>query len=561
MNRPTKEERLADLAQRQAEAERTSPNKLIEELRHYQIELEVQNEQLNEAQRALELSHLRYTDLYHQAPIAYFTLTLTGVIEEVNQRAAELLGVAPPLLVGIPLIVAARVSDKRAFLAHLTQCVVVGEKVATELALELKSGPINVLMKSVPIRAPSGAVTGCRTMMSDITRIKVAEDRARAAYAEASAAHAREAFLSATSARLAALIPNVTVEAIAQLTVPWFAETCAVEITSRKHSLGVASAGAVKLELPATVPVLPQHLRAERFDDLAVALAAAEHDPVRRGLLEAVMPESLIMVPLNSGGQLLGRMLLCTNARSYVDGDLALAEELARRVSIAVEHSLLYEDLQRALRIRDDLLSMISHDLKQTLHALRIQLHLVEDDTSKPLTNARHYLDVMLRFVDGVLDLGQIEADTLTIRADVEDVHQIVKEAIQLAQPEARPPIVAIIDEGLKVVCDRGRLLQVLFNLLNNAAKFAPEAGEIRVNAGPNGDWVEFAIADAGPGIAPEDLPHVFERYWRAHPDRFPGFGLGLYIIKKIVQAHGGKIWLESKLDHGSTFHFQLPRG
>jgi signal transduction histidine kinase len=484
------------------------------------------------------------------------------MIDKVNLTAAELLGTEPAFLVGMPLMVAAGVTDKRAFLAHMARCVVVGERVATELTLELKSGRVTVLMSSVPSRAPGGAVTGCRTMMQDITRIRTAEDRARAAYAEASAAHAREAFLSATSARLAALIPNVSVEAIAQLTVPWFAESCAVELSSRKHSLGVASAGALKLELPATVPVLPKHLRAERFDDLAVALAAAEHDPVRRGLLEAVKPQSLIMVPLTSGGQLLGRMLLCTNARTYLDDDLALAEELARRVSIAVVHSFLYEDLQRALRIRDDLLSMISHDLKQTLHALRIQLHLVEDDTSKPLTNARHYLDVMLRFVDGVLDLGQIEADTLTIRAGLESVQQLVQEAIQLAQPEARPRIVAAIaDDDLKVICDRGRLLQVLFNLLNNAAKFAPEASEIRVNAVADGEWIEFAIADAGPGIALEDLPHVFERYWRAHPDRFPGFGLGLYIIKKIVEAHGGKIWVESKLDHGSTFRFRLPRG
>jgi signal transduction histidine kinase len=280
---------------------------------------------------------------------------------------------------------------------------------------------------------------------------------------------------------------------------------------------------------------------------------------VRHALVEAVRPQSLIVLPLGSTERRFGRMLLCTTARTWRADDLTLAEELASRVSMALARSFLFEDLQRALRIRDDALAMIAHDLRQTLYAIRMQLHLVKGPDSPTLSSARHYLDVMLRFVDGLLDLGQIEAETLTIRSTLEDVRELAEEAAQLVQPEARPTIVVEVPDGARLKCDRPRILQVLFNLLSNAAKFAPDSREIRLRVEYEREWIQLSIIDGGPGIAPEDLPHLFERYWRAHADRFPGFGLGLYMIKKIVEAHGGQLSVESKLGHGSTFRVRLP--
>src|SRR5262249_54312516 len=144
--------------------------------------------------------------------------------------------------------------------------------------------------------------------------------------------HAREAFLSAASARLAAMIPEVTIEGIARLTVPWFAEHCAVEISdpSHKHALALASADDTRLELPA-VPSQVGHVRAPWFDDVAAARRAAHADPWRLAMPDAVRPQSLIVAPLTSGTRTLGRILLCSSARGYVADDLALAEELGRR--------------------------------------------------------------------------------------------------------------------------------------------------------------------------------------------------------------------------------------
>jgi PAS domain S-box-containing protein len=550
-----KVELLQHFAALHEQAAGDDPARLIEELRAQQIQLQLQNEQLQETRADLEVLHARYAEIFDSAPIGYCLLGRTGLIEEINLAGAALLGRDRRHLVGRPLIAVAGVVDKRALLAHLARCVDGGERVEDELTLEQGSRPLTVLITSVPIRLGNGTVVGCRTTLADITALKDAEQQAHRAHAQAAAAHAREAFLSEASARMAAMISKIELQAVAQVAVPWLAETCAVEITAEPHDhcLGVASTRNVKLELDATPP--PDRVRAELFDDLSAALAAAADDPVRRALLEATRPLSLIVVPIGAGDARIGRMLLASGHRCYVADDLALAEELARRVAQALEHSFRYDALQRALRTRDDVLSMVTHDLKQSLHGVRLLLR-----ADAPAGTVSHCLDLTIRLVDDLVVLCSIDADALTVRPAAHEVGAIVEQAIQLIQPASEVRIEKDVPEGLTVFCDDGRLLQVLLNLLGNAAKFTPGGTSVFVRARAEGDWVRFSVEDTGPGIGIADQPRVFERYWRAQPERFPGMGLGLFISKEIVEAHGGTIWVESTPGHGCTFHFKLAR-
>jgi signal transduction histidine kinase len=116
-----------------------------------------------------------------------------------------------------------------------------------------------------------------------------------------------------------------------------------------------------------------------------------------------------------------------------------------------------------------------------------------------------------------------------------------------------------VADDAGRIDVDRERLVQVLSNLVGNAIKFTPVGGRITVAADRAGDRVRFAISDTGPGIAPEEIPHLFDRYWQSAKNARLGAGLGLFIVKGIIDAHGGSIWVESQPGHGTTFYFTIP--
>jgi signal transduction histidine kinase len=170
----------------------------------------------------------------------------------------------------------------------------------------------------------------------------------------------------------------------------------------------------------------------------------------------------------------------------------------------------------------------------------------------------------MLGLIDDLLDLASIEAGRLSVETREESVTELATAAIELLQPvavqkgaslrwtegEVLPPVRA----------DRRRVQQVLSNLIGNALKFARAGGSVAVSARASASEVVLEVADDGPGIAPEHIPHLFERFWKAPGDARAGTGLGLYIVRGIVNAHGGRVWAESTPGRGARFYFTLPR-
>jgi signal transduction histidine kinase len=285
-------------------------------------------------------------------------------------------------------------------------------------------------------------------------------------------------------------------------------------------------------------------------------------------LMRALDPGSFIVVPLLARGHTLGTLGLGLSRRSrrYGPEDVRLVERLASRVALAMDNARLHEALERAVRARDEALAIVAHDLRNPLNTIVLQAQVLRRSAPPELGAARPYESLhraakrMDRLIQDLLDVTRLEAgERLSVTREVVDTASLVAEAIE--QQEAalggRHVDVATTGEPSFVWGDRARLLQVFDNLLGNATKFS--RGRITVGATPRDGEVLFWVADDGEGIAKDALPHVFDRFWQVRKADRRGAGLGLSIVKGIVDAHGGRVWAESEVALGTTFYFTLP--
>jgi signal transduction histidine kinase len=303
-------------------------------------------------------------------------------------------------------------------------------------------------------------------------------------------------------------------------------------------------------------------------------LRAAASEPEHPALLSRLQARSYMIVPLKARGHTLGAVTFVSSAsgRRYGPSDLALAEDLCVRASLAIDNARLFGESRRATRAREDLLAVVSHDLKNPLGVVQLASALLMrgsqgkpggEQVQKQAGRILAAAERMGRLISDLLDWGRIEAGGLPLEPSEQDVASLVTEALESVRPlaEARglKVVAELVDGEMRVKCDRTRVLQVLGNLLGNAVKFTPDGGQLTVGARVQQGEVRLWVRDTGTGIRPEALPHVFERYWQAKDAESRGTGLGLYIAKGIVEAHGGRIWAQSEWGKGSTFSFTLP--
>lgn len=253
----------------------------------------------------------------------------------------------------------------------------------------------------------------------------------------------------------------------------------------------------------------------------------------------------------------------------------------------ALTHEILAADLHRqferemqaraaaewANEQKEQLLAVVSHDLKNPLHSLMLNVALIQRTLpAESLHKASGVLKVMERslqrmnhLISDLLSISKLESGTVDLELKEHSAADLLRDAVQLLMPIATEQLVKLeMDPNLPadclVCCDRERLLQVLSNLVGNAVKFTGRDGRVWVGVEPEAREVRFSVSDTGPGIAREHLNFVFDRYWQARQTRRLGTGLGLSIAKGIVEAHGGRIWVESELGKGSIFQFTIPK-
>jgi signal transduction histidine kinase len=251
--------------------------------------------------------------------------------------------------------------------------------------------------------------------------------------------------------------------------------------------------------------------------------------------------------------------------------DPALLETFATRVAGAVDNACLYEASQRATRTRDQVLRIVSHDLRNPLSAigicakaLRNPERLSADECRRLASTIGDAVEWTQRLLGDLLDVASIEGGRLSVDACEIDPIILLGKSLDLFEHGTTDVIVRLapgVPDSLPwIVGDEQRIVQVLANLIANARKFTPPGGSITLGARATPDAVRFSVSDTGPGIALDDQLHIFDWFWRASHERAQrGTGLGLAIAKGIVEAHGGSIAVESTPGHGATFSFTIP--
>ena len=230
--------------------------------------------------------------------------------------------------------------------------------------------------------------------------------------------------------------------------------------------------------------------------------------------------------------------------------------------------SHMYEDAEASIQAREQVLKIVSHDLRNPLHTVSMCASLLLDLPMPPEKQADHLQRIkragerMNRLVQDLLDIAKLEAGRVAISVRPVDVAPLVREAYEMLAPLAAEKGLRLeteVADGLQpIVADEGRVLQVLSNLVGNAVKFTPAGGLITIRAEDAPGGVRFSVADTGVGMTPDQLSKLFGQFWQANPADRRGIGLGLSIAKGIVEAHGGRIWVESTPGAGTTFHFTL---
>jgi signal transduction histidine kinase len=254
--------------------------------------------------------------------------------------------------------------------------------------------------------------------------------------------------------------------------------------------------------------------------------------------------ETFALMLANAAGEALGR------ARSYD------AERIAR------------EKAEMLAAARADVLGIVAHDLRNPLGLVSSSASFLLDEEASP-EQQRKMLEVtqravrqMNRLIGDLLDATRLQAGRLRLDIRDVDVTSLFSDAIETSRPAAQQrdiELSADAPQGTCVRADPGRLLQVIGNLLTNAIKFTAPGGRVLLSAKPAVGETVFAVSDNGPGMTPGDMAHLFDRFWQARDVDSRGIGLGLTISKGIVEAHGGRIWVESEPGSGSTFSFSIP--
>jgi PAS domain S-box-containing protein len=407
-------------------------------------------------------------------------------------------------------------------------------------------------------------------------------------------ARRRSAFLAEASAVLASSLDyETTLSNVARIVVPGLADWCTVHLLEEDGSvseLAIAHADPAKVEWarefrkryppdPSQSRGIWQVLRTgqstvyrEISDDLLVRGA---RDPEHLRLMRELGMRSVMMIPLVARGGTLGAIsfIRAESGNLYGDAEQAAAEELARRCALAVENARLFQDAQKMNRAKDEFLAMLAHELRNPLGAISNALHLLNECGADNDPMARHravatrQVRHMAHLLEDLLDVSRITRGKVLLRMEPVDLARVVEDAAVAVRAwmdeRGHSLSVSLPRREFCVAGDPTRLEQIIANLLNNAAKYTERGGAVKIRLAREGADAVLTVSDNGAGICRELLPHVFELFTQADRslDRSEGgLGIGLTLVKSLVEMHGGTVRADSAgLGHGSRFTVRLP--
>lgn len=562
---------------------------------------------LTERQRAEEAAREaaeRLRAVVATAVDGIITIDETGVMETVNPAAERIFGYTIEEMTGRNVSMLMPQPYRGEHDGYLARYRATGERrvvgIGRELVGRRKDGTLfpMELAVSETVLDDRRFFTG---IVRDITERKRAQEQERDLIRENSAREAAERgeqrarFMASISHLLAAsLDPEETLRQVAGLLVPSTADWCVIDLLRPSGEVETVQSVAWTPELEARLRrELAQYPRAENpahpltqvitsgmpkliavTDEVLVSIARDTH---HLAMLRALGHASTVIVPLTSRGRTLGAVTLArsTARRAFSEGDLALAVELGRRAGVAIENAELHAAEQHArtraesaTRARDHVLGIVAHDLRSPLSCIPLfarvlEAHELPQPALRALAGIKRAVEQTESLIGDLLDVSRIEAGALRVEPEpvhVADLLREIDEPIGLkAHEQGIQWSVRCEPDHLWVEAEPTRVQQVLHNLLENALRFTSTGGQVELRVEAGDDEVIFVVADTGRGIPADALPHLFDRFYQTPATRPGGVGLGLAIARGIVEAHGGRIWVESEEGRGSTFRFALP--
>jgi PAS domain S-box-containing protein len=499
--------------------------------------------QRQEAEEALQHSeHLLATTL-RSIGDAVIATDAQGAISFMNAVAEELTGWRALDVAGealdslLPLIDPATGQPMIGLATSVLRSGAVIETVDGALVEDRTGRRFPVTGSGAPIKDTSGGVMGVVVVLRDITERTRTEERLRL-------------LAELSQALVASLDYREHLMSLASLAVPRLADICAVDM----------------LQPDGQVERVVQVTAEQIDDDLAAQLQAAP-------LSEA---PGQLRVPLYMRDSTRGAIIFIRRGGApFQPDEVAFAEELARRAALAIDNALLYREAQEAIHVRDAFLSVASHELKTPLTSLLGFLDLLqrrvtpgtvigerEQRRIQVATEQAHRLNKM---VSSLLDVSRLQTGQLSIERSPVEFGALVRRIggeVEQTLHQTHQLIMQLPEEPVLIVGDDLRLEQVLQNLLQNAVKYSPQGGPIVMRLDSVGGHARLQVQDNGMGIPPESLGDIFSRFYRAANTaghQVSGMGVGLYVVKQIVELHGGRVEVESVEGEGSTFSIFLP--
>ena len=502
----------------------------------------MQNQELRAAYAGLEEARERFRDLYDFAPIAYVTLGQDARITEANLTAASLFGIERGKLIGKFLTGLVEGPDARILREHISRCFEARARVECEVTFHFRRRPSVVAhVASVPFVGPDGRVTECKSMISDITQFKRAQEKL--------------VFLARASAVLGSSFDyRSTLAQVARQAIPVLADICIIDLADAQggvvRRLEVACADPAKAErltrYQVGVPraddttVLGRVMRTREplllSDCTPASLAATSGGFDHDILIKASGAQSMMVVPILVRDTVLGAITLIAaeSARRYTETSLSTARDLAAHAALAVDNARLYERAQHAIRAREDVLSFVSHDLRNPLMGIQLTTETMlrgvpgEERRKgwKQLERIRRGAQQMRHMIDDLLDMASLDAGHLTVQAGVHDARRLFDDASAVLAPLAVEKGVALrfdvadddvrrwLPGGVRPLRSRARHSGALQHRRQRHQVHARGGLGHRDGEG-HGDTGAVRRRRHGPGISPAVRPHIFERFWK----------------------------------------------
>jgi PAS domain S-box-containing protein len=512
---------------------------------------------------------------------AIISKNLDGIILSWNKSAERFYGYTAEEIIGKPVSILVP-PDRPDELAQILQRLGRGERIEHFETVRIRKdgSRVDVSLTISPIKDAEGKIIGSSKSARDITARKQNEAALR--------------FLAEASKLLAELldVPS-TLQRVARLAVPHFADWCAVDMLEPAGSLrrvAVAHVDPSKVQLAHELhrrfppnPAGPRGVwhvlrtgQSELISEISDAfLAETIKDKDWLRILRELGVKSYMGLPLTAHGKTLGVITFTAaeSGRRYGPTDLRLAEDLAQRAAIAIENAQLYSELKEADRRKDEFLAMLGHELRNPLAPIRNALHIMKmpGANGEAVEQARQMTErqvqQMVRLVDDLLDVSRIMRGRIELRKEPVELAAVLTRAVETAQPvldaHGQQVLLSVPPEPVWLNADPIRLVQVVGNLLHNAAKFSPRAGRVWLTGERHGEEAVLRVRDEGTGISPDLLPRLFDLFVQGEKSlerSQGGLGIGLTVVRKLVEMHGGKVTATSEgPGQGSEFAVRLP--